>query len=146
MAAARPRRYDAAVRHQRNVKQKRVAAWPAGAATPEETADSASYIGSSEHKDHISPAGPPKLRHNDATPCDPRYADFARPTAALRESIRARRTSDFVGRFPKYVWGRLDEEWYEARLVNHELGQYKAYRIDATELPEDPAEVLAQHD
>jgi len=96
-----------------------------------------SYIGSPEHKDHPSPARPARLR-SDASRCDPRYATFEAPTEALRAAIRARRTSSFVGRFPNYVWGNLDGQLYEARLVNQELGQYKAYPITAEELPDDP--------
>lgn len=112
------------------------------------TADAATYIGSVEHKNHPSPAGPPKLRHNDASPCDPRYVaasepPFEAPTRALRDAIRARQTSDFVGRFPKYVWGGLDGRFYEARLVNQELGTYKAYPLSKEEeLPEDPDGLL----
>lgn len=107
-------------------------------------ASSATYVGSAEHKNHPSPAGPPRLRRNDASPCDPRYVDFQAPTSALREAIAAHRVSAFVGEFPKYVWGPLDGELYEARLVNHVLGAYKAYPLRADEeLPDDPQELLA---
>ena len=79
------------------------------------------------------------MRHNDASRCDPRYTDFDQVTQALREGIRNACVSDFVGRFPKYVWGVLDGRLYEARLVNHELGTYKGYQLEAeAELPQDP--------
>ena len=122
--------------------------WPGDVPPPDAVAAKASYVGSAEHKNHPSAAGPPKLRHNDASPCDPKYAiplepPFALPTTALRASIQARRTSDFVGAFPKYVWGELDGKLYEARLVNQELGTYKAYPLsNETELPEDPEGLL----
>jgi hypothetical protein len=87
-------------------------------------------------------AGPARLR-SDASRCDPRYIDFEAPTRALRDAVRAGQTSEFNGRFPKYVWGALDGLIYEARLVNHELGQYKGYPIDVDELPDDPDGALA---
>ena len=131
------------VRHGRNMKKKRITPWPDQAPTPDALARQVTYVGSAEHKDHPSPAGPPRLRHNDASSCDPRYATFEEPTRALREAVKARCTSDFVGRFPKYAWGSLDGRLYEARLVNQELGTYKAYKLEkAAELPEDPARLL----
>ncbi len=129
---------------------KRIVPW----ASPEaaaEVAVGAAYIGSAEHKSHPSPAGPPKLRHNDAAACDPRYvvrdadpiAFTPAPTRSLREAIAAGQTSERVGRFPKYAWGLLDGVLYEARLVNHEAGTYKAYALkDDAELPDDPEERL----
>jgi hypothetical protein len=107
------------VRHGRNMKKKRIAEWPAAAIAPDELAAQVTYVGSTEHKDHPSPAGPPGLRHNDASPCDPRYATFEEPMRSLD--------------------GRL----YEARLVNQELGTYKAYKLEKiAELPEDPSGLL----
>jgi hypothetical protein len=129
------------VRHHRQIKRRRINAWPADAKPPSDVAARISYVGSAEHKDHPSPAGPPRLR-SDASRCDPRYIDFRAPTEALREAIRAQRTSEFQGRFPTYVWGALDGKLYEARLVNHEQGQYKAYPIEIEELPEDPDGLL----
>ena len=129
------------MRHGRQLKRKRIEPWPAAAEDPNQLAHAVSYIGSQEHKDHPSPAGAARLR-SDASRCDPRYATFEAPTHALRVAIRTRCTSDFQGRFPKYVWGTLDGQLYEARLVNHELGQYKAYPIGVNELPEDPAGLL----
>ena len=130
--------------------RKRIVPWR----SPESAADVATlvrYVGSAEHKSHPSPAGPPKLRHNDASACDPKYVDrgadpiaFApSPTRALREAIASGRTSELVGRFPNYVWGVLDGVLYEARLVNHEAGWYKAYALnDDAELPDDPQRLL----
>jgi hypothetical protein len=129
------------VRHRRQIKRRRIIAWPANATPPEELASLVSYVGSAEHKDHPSPAGPPRLR-SDASRCDPRYLDFRAPTEALQEAIRAQRTSEFQGQFPIYVWGALHGKLYEARLVNHVQGQYKAYPIEMEELPEDPHGLL----
>jgi hypothetical protein len=131
------------VRYHRQVKKKRIVPWAVGVEVREEVAVAVTYVGSAEHKNHPSPAGPPRLRMNDASPCDPRYTSFEAPTQALRDAVRAARTSDFVGRFPKYAWGVLDGRMYEARLVNAELGTYKAYPLESEqELPEDPDGVV----
>jgi hypothetical protein len=139
-------RFTRFVKKQRHMTPKRIVRWPSSepAAT---VAAQAAYIGSAEHKSHPSPAGPPKLRRNDASACDPRYVERGSdpvsftpaPTTALRAAIATSQTSELVGRFPKYVWGVLDGVLYEARLVNHEAGTYKAYALkDDSELPDDP--------
>jgi hypothetical protein len=129
------------MRYHRQSKRKSVEPWPSSANQPDALVDQVTYIGSAEHKDHASEAGVPRLR-SDASRCDPRYSTFEAPTRALREAIRSRQTSSFVGRFPKYAWGNLDGVLYEARLVNQEAGQYKAYPIGTHELPDDPAGLL----
>jgi hypothetical protein len=48
-------------RHQR-AKHERIYPWPDHHPAPEEVAEKASYVGSSEHKDYESAAGPPALR------------------------------------------------------------------------------------
>jgi len=133
------------MRHKRQAKRKRTALWPPGKPPSEEIAIRATYVGSAEHKSSPSPAGAPKLRHNDASRCDPKYKTFEEPTAALRQAIAARQTADFTGDFPKYVWGVLDGTVYEARLVNAEVGSYKAYPLSGVEeLPDDPVGVLVR--
>lgn len=96
-------------------------------------------MGSQEHKDHPSPAGPPALR-SDATPCDPRWTrNVGANTTALREGIRRRCTSTvFEGGFPKYVWTWLEDELFEARHINGPRGTYKGYRLEPSEYPKDP--------
>lgn len=132
------------MRHLRNAKKKRVATWPVSAPPPADLAQRVNYVGSAEHKSYPSSAGPPKLRYNDASSCDPKYTNFEAPTNALRQAVGRMCTSDFVGEFPKYVWGELDGKLYEARLVNHEQGWYKGYPLSAREeLPEDPNGLLA---
>ena len=93
-------------------------------------------MGSQEHKSHPSPAGPPALR-SDATPCDPeiKWDDI---NTALREAIRRCCTSTvFEQGFPKYVWGWIDEDLYEARHINGPAGTYKGYRLEKVEYPRD---------
>ena len=101
-----------------------------------QVAELAAYHGSAEHKTYPSPAGPPALR-SDATPCDPiGYADI---NAALAEGIRRGCVSRAMEQgFPKYVWGWLGNELYEARHLNGGGGQYKGYRLEPPEYPHDP--------
>lgn len=95
------------------------------------------YVGSAEHKAYPSAAGPPALR-SDATPCDPgiSIADIA---SALVAGIRRGCVSAATEQgFPKYVWGWLGGDLYEARHINGPAGTYKGYRIEESERPLDP--------
>ena len=47
------------------------------------------------------------------------------------------------GGYPRYVWGTFEGTWYEARHLSVPEGGYKAYHIEAFELPEGAAERLA---
>jgi hypothetical protein len=99
-------------------------------------AERTSYVGSAEHKSYPSFAGQPKLRA-DATRCDPRLTDANEITAWLRAGIAAGLVGyPWEGDFPRYVWYRVDELCYEARLVNREAGQYKGYSLVDDECPE----------
>jgi hypothetical protein len=122
---------------QRRQRQRILAPWPEDKPTPADVAGRASYVGSAEHKTYPSPAGHPALR-SDASRCDPRYVDFERITRVLREGIQRRCTSSaFEGDYPKYVWGWLDGQLYEARLINRRRGIYKGYPLEEVELPKD---------
>ena len=124
------------MRHRR-ARQRVIGPWPNDKPTPADVADRASYIGSAEHKTYPSPAGHPGLR-SDASRCDPRYTDFQQITLVLREGIRRRCTSGvFEGDFPKYVWGWLDGQLYEARLINRQQGAYKGYPLEEVDFPKD---------
>ena len=127
------------MRHRRP-KRRAIGPWN-GDASPKNTASRARYVGSQEHKGHPSPTGPPALR-SDATPCDPeiKWDDI---NAALQEAIRRCCTSAvFEQGFPKYVWGWIDEDLYEARHLNGRAGSYKGYRLEEVEYPRDPEERL----
>lgn len=93
-------------------------------------------MGSAEHKDYLSPAGPPRLRA-DATKCDPElHGDFELLTAWLREAILAGNVgAPWEGDFPRYAWALRGGSWFEARLVNLESGEYKGYQILDSERP-----------
>ncbi len=40
--------------------------------------------------------------------------------------------------FPKYVWGWLHGDLYEARHINGPAGTYKGYKLLESEYPRDP--------
>ncbi len=128
-------------RHQR-VRRERIYPWPESHPLPEEVASKAIYIGSNEHKDYHSSAGPPALR-SDAARCDSRYSEFESITEALRQAIRRGCSgAQFEGNFPRYVWGWFDDCIYEARLINREQGWYKAWPIEQAEWPRDDEQRL----
>jgi hypothetical protein len=61
----------------------------------------------------------------------------------LREAIERQCIGEiFEGEFPKYVWGWLDGELYEARLVNRSQGTYKGYPLEDIETPRDDRGLL----
>jgi hypothetical protein len=123
-------------RHRR-AKHERIFPWPDSQSPPGEVCQKASYVGSSEHKDYLSAAGPPALR-SDAARCDPRYTDLAQITETLREAIRRECSGkQFDGEFPRHVWGWLDGQLYEARLINRSQGWYKAWPLEESEWPRD---------
>lgn len=94
------------------------------------------YIGSPEHKTRPSFAGAPKLR-SDASKCDPSLASAAKLTKWLRKGLRdCQIGGPWEGEFPRYVWYLDRTQWYEGRLVNRELGQYKGYPVAGDELPQ----------
>jgi len=102
-----------------------------------ETASQAAYVGSPEHKDQPSFAGQPRPRA-DASICDPELSrSRARLTRRLRESICAGNIgAPWEGEFPRYVWCKIDDDVYEARLVNRGNGEYKGYRLKREEWPD----------
>lgn len=79
-------------------------------------------------------AGQPRA---DASICDRSLSRSpGEITRILRESIRAGRVGGpWEGDFPRYVWGRIEETVYKARLVNRESGEYKGYPLDPAEWP-----------
>lgn len=92
------------------------------------------YVGSPEHKDIPSFAGPPRPR-GDASLC-PR--DIRQETAEtwLRSAIRKGATSArWEGGFPRYAWHREGDTVFEARLVNSGDGSYKGYPLNREEWP-----------
>lgn len=105
----------------------------------ESVAARATYIGSRDHKNIPSYAGPPGLRA-DASCCPLELSkDLSRVVSWLRDGIRQGLTGGpWEGqslRFPRYVWYQDGTTVYEGRLVNRELGQYKGYPLERSEWP-----------
>lgn len=104
-----------------------------------------SYSGSPEHKTHDSPAGRPAPRA-DATKCDPTLtAQWDLVQSWLRAGIRARCVSGpWEGddpAFPRYVYCKVDNVVYQARLTNRVIGQYKGWQLEPDEWPDCVYEV-----
>jgi hypothetical protein len=100
-------------------------------------AERAGYVGSPEHKDAPSFAGPARPR-TDASICDKQLTeDRDLITKWLKTAIRRGAIGGiWEGDFPRYVWHKEGDLVYEARLVNRELGEYKGYPLNKTEWPE----------
>ena len=99
-------------------------------------------MGSPEHKDYQSVAGPPALRR-DGTSCPKSLLgsdltkDVSVLTEALRDGIRRGQVGEEIAGFPKYVWVILDGVVYEARHINGPQGDYKGYELDPAEYPDN---------
>ena len=94
-----------------------------------QVADEVEYVGSVEHKRYPSFAGQPRPRA-DATLCEPKFKDAAVLTEWLASAVRAGQVgAPWEAGFPRYVWVWQDDQWFEARLVNQVLGQYKGYAL-----------------
>lgn len=76
-------------------------------------------------------------KRSDSSRCDPKITR-EQAEQALREAIQLGNVStEFQDNFPAYVWGRVDGQFYAARLINREAGHYKAWPIEEAELPVD---------
>jgi hypothetical protein len=98
-------------------------------------------VGSPEHKDYPTLAGPPALRR-DGTSCPSILRgidltkDVALLTEALRDAIRKGSVGEEIGGYPKYVWVVLDGVVYEVRHINGPQGDYKGYELEPAEYPD----------
>ena len=93
------------------------------------------YVGSPEHKDVFTFAGPPRPR-GDASICPREHNDMQLVTGWLRSAIRAGSTDGpWEGDFPRYAWHKEKNRVFEARLVNSGDGSYKGYPLDDHEWP-----------
>lgn len=124
-------------------RRRAIMPWPEGERPPEQVAELAVYVGSAEHKGHRSPGFNPALR-KDASECPPNLSlSMDGNTAALRRAIRGRCVgAQFENGFPKYVWGWIDGQVYEARHINGPFGTYKAYPLEPEEMVADPDGLL----
>jgi len=77
----------------------------------------------------------PKRRAKPTMHC-PRQWTIQEAMVALRGAIRAHRVSRrWIGGFPRHVWHKEGEVWYEARTSDGTPGHYHAYPIEVTALP-----------
>jgi len=89
----------------------------------------AAYVGSPEHK-------LPNAR-SDATLCPPEL-ESRQPelTGWIKNAIAQGCCGGFMeGAFPRYVWHKEGGRFFEGRLTNQVLGEYKGYPIDLSEVP-----------
>ena len=74
-------------------------------------------------------------RVKPATPC-PRDFTFQQAGDAIRAAIKAGRVSrQWIDGFPKHLWHKEGEVWYEACTTAGTVGTYHAYPIDVSGLP-----------
>jgi hypothetical protein len=86
---------------------------------------------------HCPSAGgrPPQRRAKPASYC-PENWTINRARICLREAIRARQVSrQWVGDFPRHVWHKEIDVWYEACTNQGTPGTYHAYPIEISGLP-----------
>ena len=102
------------------------------------------YVGSPEHKDFPSFAGPPRLR-SDASCCPREIKDREVVCEWLRSAIRRGAVgAPWEGDFPRYVWYKDGDVVFEGRLVNRGNGSYKGYPLDSEEWPDGIEEIYAE--
>lgn len=123
-----------------------IAPWPADKPTSETVASRVRYVPSGEHKNHPSPDGKWTFKRvAGKAKCDA-YPDSEWPkiVEALRSAILAPCVSQqFRGDFPARAWGFVNEVLHEARLSNHQAGQYHAFPVECPEqYPDDPGDLL----
>jgi len=97
----------------------------------------ARYVGSPEHKRGPSFAGVLRHPQSDNSICDPSLASQQqRLTQWLQEAIRHGLTgAPAENGWPRHLWHRDGEQWYEGRLTNQGLGEYKGWPVDEAEVP-----------
>jgi hypothetical protein len=131
-------------RFRRKAKQRTIAPeYPTSLPPAHDLCQQVQFVGSAEHKEYPSFAGPP-ARRADATPCPPEWGtNQSRFQDALERAIQQECVSEEVeGEFPRYVWGVVEETLCVARLVNRDQGWDKGWPLDPGEAPNDPANKL----
>jgi len=87
---------------------------------------------------HCRVAGQRAKRRGKPAMLCPREWTKQQALNALRRAIRARRVSrSWCGAFPRHVWHREGDVWYEATTNVGTAGTYHAYPIEVTGLPPD---------
>jgi hypothetical protein len=100
----------------------------------EEAAVNARYVPSDYHCKQAN-GRPPKRRAKPAMHC-PRDWSIQQALVAVRAAIRAKRVSRrWINGFPRHIWHKEGDVWYEARTETGTAGVYHAYPIEITGLP-----------
>jgi hypothetical protein len=92
------------------------------------------YAGSDYHCPGVG-GRPLKYRAKPASIC-PRHWSEAEATAALRVAMTQGTVSEvWEDGFPRYVWHKDGDVWYEARHTRGPYGTFHAYPIELGQLP-----------
>jgi hypothetical protein len=84
---------------------------------------------------HCKVNGKLSRRVKPATVCK-RDFTFQEAGDAIRAAIRGRRVSrSWINGFPRHIWHKIGEVWYEGRTEAGTAGTYHAYPIDKSGLP-----------
>jgi hypothetical protein len=84
---------------------------------------------------HCKENGRLRRRVKPATPC-PRDFTLQEAGNAIRAAIRARRVSrEWINGFPRHLWHKEGDQWYEACTNVGTAGTYHAYPIEVLSLP-----------
>jgi hypothetical protein len=84
---------------------------------------------------HCKENGVLRRRVKPATPC-PRDFTLQQAGNAIRAAIRARRVSrDWINGFPRRLWHKEGDQWYEACTNTGTAGTYHAYPVEVVSLP-----------
>ncbi len=84
---------------------------------------------------HCKVAGIIVRRSKPATLCK-RDFTFQEAGDAIRAAIRGRRVSrSWINGFPRHIWHKIGEVWYEGHTEAGTAGTYHAYPIDKSGLP-----------
>lgn len=98
----------------------------------EAAATAARYVPSDYH---CKIDGRLRRRVKPATPC-PRDFSLQEAGNAIRAAMRAGRVSrQWINGFPRHLWHRIGDVWYEACTNNGTAGTYHAYPIEVFALP-----------
>lgn len=84
---------------------------------------------------HCKENGRLRRRVKPATPC-PRLFTLQEAGNAIRAAIRNRHvSSDWINGFPRRLWHKEGDQWYEACTGTGTAGTYHAYPIEGAGLP-----------
>lgn len=125
-------------------KRGTVAPWPASKPPSDEIARRVRYVADGKHKSHPSVRWTLAYRADVAKCAHFREEEWHRLEELLRNAVRAECVdADFRGDFPACVWAFINGQLHEARLTNHQQGEYHGFPLVYEEQrPVDPHRIL----